>query len=56
MISGNSRSLIPELKEVLLTNFKMKDLGELKCFWGIEIARLTNVLVISQRKHALEMI
>lgn len=39
VISGNSSKLIVELKHVLVSSFKMKDLGESKYFLGIEIAK-----------------
>lgn len=56
VISGDNRILIAELKDTLMTNFKMKDLGDLKFFLGIEIARSSKGLVFSQRKYALEII
>ncbi|XP_019263067.1 PREDICTED: uncharacterized protein LOC109240839 [Nicotiana attenuata] len=36
--------------------FKMKDLAELKFFLGIEFARSSKAIVMSQRKYALELI
>lgn len=38
MISRNNSSLINELKDVLRNSFKIKNLGELKYFIGIEVA------------------
>lgn len=37
-ITGNNIGMINGLKRVLHSSFKMKDLGELKFFLGIEIA------------------
>ncbi|XP_019239463.1 PREDICTED: uncharacterized protein LOC109219458 [Nicotiana attenuata] len=40
----------------LQTSFKMKDLGELKFFLGIEFARSKEGMVMNQRKYAMELI
>ena len=39
MITGNDLSLIKDTKGILLNTFKMKDLGDLRYFLGIEFAR-----------------
>ncbi|KAG8479730.1 hypothetical protein CXB51_029255 [Gossypium anomalum] len=56
LITGNDIGMIDELKRVLHSSFKMKDLGELKFFLGIEIARSNRGIVLSQKKYALELI
>uniref|UniRef100_A0A3Q7I1H2 Reverse transcriptase Ty1/copia-type domain-containing protein n=1 Tax=Solanum lycopersicum TaxID=4081 RepID=A0A3Q7I1H2_SOLLC len=49
--------LIQETKSILQTNFKIKDLGELKFFLGIEFARSSEgIFLMHQRKYALELI
>lgn len=52
LISGNSSKLITELKHILESKFKMKDLGDSKYFLGIEIARSDKGIVVCQRKYA----
>lgn len=39
LITRNSKVLIQEAKDILHHNFKMKDLGELRYFLGIEFIR-----------------
>ncbi|KAK6924745.1 Reverse transcriptase, RNA-dependent DNA polymerase [Dillenia turbinata] len=46
---------IATLKESLQQQFKLNDLGELKYFFGLEVAKSTEGIVVSQRKFALEM-
>ncbi|XP_070055197.1 uncharacterized mitochondrial protein AtMg00810-like [Nicotiana tomentosiformis] len=43
-------------KDKLAQAFKMKDLGELKFFLGIEFARTTQGTLMHQRKYTLELI
>ncbi|XP_047269190.1 uncharacterized mitochondrial protein AtMg00810-like [Capsicum annuum] len=45
-----------ETKQVLQTNFMIKDLGDLRFFLGIEFARNSTEIVMNQRKHVLELI
>ncbi|KAJ8765618.1 hypothetical protein K2173_014740 [Erythroxylum novogranatense] len=56
LITGNDNGLIDELKGILHQNFKMKDLGNLRYFLGIEISRSNEGIVLNQRKYALELI
>lgn len=39
-----------------MQQFKLKDLGNLKYFLGIEISRTKRGVAISQRKYALEIL
>ncbi|GMJ12590.1 hypothetical protein HRI_004928200 [Hibiscus trionum] len=56
LITGNDKCLIEDLKKLLHQNFKMKDLGELKFFLGLEIMRSKEGILVNQRKYALELI
>ena len=56
LITGNNVKLIQEAKEILHHNFKMKDLGELRYFLGIEFARSKDGIMMNQRRYALELV
>ena len=56
IVTGNSQTLINKAREDLQHSFKMKDLGELKFFLGIEVARSNEGIVMCQRKYALELV
>lgn len=53
LITSNYQNLIKELKRVPTKNYKIKDLGELKYFRGIKIARSKDGITLNQRKYAL---
>jgi hypothetical protein len=56
LITGNNIESIKALKQFLYTRFIIKDLGDLKFFLGIEIARSKKGIYISQRKYDLKII
>ncbi|XP_034680533.1 uncharacterized mitochondrial protein AtMg00810-like [Vitis riparia] len=56
IIIGNDENVIAALKESLHTKFCIKDLGQLRYFLGIEVARSTDGISISQRKHTLDIL
>uniref|UniRef100_A0A3Q7FZR3 Reverse transcriptase Ty1/copia-type domain-containing protein n=1 Tax=Solanum lycopersicum TaxID=4081 RepID=A0A3Q7FZR3_SOLLC len=56
MITGNDISLIQQSKSTLQENFKMKDIGNLRYFLGIEFARSQDGIVMHQKKYTLEII
>uniref|UniRef100_A0A3Q7GZI6 Reverse transcriptase Ty1/copia-type domain-containing protein n=1 Tax=Solanum lycopersicum TaxID=4081 RepID=A0A3Q7GZI6_SOLLC len=56
LITENDLAPIQETKQVLHLHFKIKDLGELRYFLGIEFCRSEQGIVMNQRKYALELI
>lgn len=56
LITGNNQDLIYEAKQYLHSKFKVKDLGPLTYFLGIEIMRSKHRALLNQRKYALEVI
>ncbi|GJZ70384.1 uncharacterized mitochondrial protein-like protein [Tanacetum coccineum] len=53
---GNDVKKIQHTKEELDKRFSIKDLGVLKYFLGIEVARTPEGLVLSQRKYILDIL
>lgn len=56
ILTGNSDHALKVFKDYLSSCFKMKDLGELKYFLGIEVARSKSGFYLSQQKYALDII
>ncbi|XP_042988889.1 uncharacterized mitochondrial protein AtMg00810-like [Carya illinoinensis] len=56
LVAGNDLSKIEDFKRVLSTNFKTKDLGPLKYFFGLEVARSSKDIFLNQRKYALDIL
>ena len=56
VIIGNVPSCVAALKSVLDAKFWIKDLGSLKYFLGLEIARSNKGINLNQRKFALEIL
>jgi hypothetical protein len=51
IITGDDIVEMAQLKHKLSNEFEVKDLGQLRYFLGIEIARSNKGIVLSQRKH-----
>ncbi|CAH9142426.1 unnamed protein product, partial [Cuscuta epithymum] len=56
ILAGNDSSVIAQFKSYLHSCFHMKDLGMLKYFLGIEVARNSEGLLLCQRKYTLDII
>ena len=56
IITGNDSKAINDVKTYLGSCFKLKDLGVLKYFLGVEIARSQLGISINQRKYTLDIL
>nr|CAN68788.1 hypothetical protein VITISV_018581 [Vitis vinifera] len=56
IISGNDMEELQNLKKYLSEEFEVKDLGNLKYFLGIEVARSRKGIIVSQRKYILDLL
>ena len=56
ILIGNDYVQMVELKNRLVVKFKVKDLGSLRYFLGMEVARNKNGISVSQRKYIFEFL
>ncbi|CAL9024715.1 unnamed protein product [Prunus brigantina] len=56
IITGNDKQEISQLQDYLAIEFEMKDLGGLKYFLEIEMARSQQGIFLSQRKYVLDLL
>lgn len=56
LIIGFDQDMIAYLKSIIQSHFKLKDLGSLKYFLGLEVARFETGIVVNKRKYAIELI
>jgi hypothetical protein len=56
IVTGDDTDEIKKLQKCLSTEFEMKDLGGLKYFLGIEVARTKDGIYLSQRKYILDLL
>ncbi|XP_061363749.1 uncharacterized mitochondrial protein AtMg00810-like [Gastrolobium bilobum] len=56
VLTGNNLDEIQSVKNHLDHLFRIKDLGPLKFFLGLEIARSQHGIVVNQRKYVLELL
>ncbi|KAL2518167.1 cysteine-rich RLK (RECEPTOR-like protein kinase) 8 [Abeliophyllum distichum] len=54
--TGNNEKAISDLKKFLNSCFKIKDLGPLKCFLGIEVARSKAGITVCQQNYTLDIL
>ena len=56
IITGDDEKEVNHLKKNLSEEFEVKDLGQLRYFLGIDIARSPKGIVLSQRKYVLDLL
>jgi len=56
IITSNNATLISILKKYLYSYFQIKDLGNLKYFLGVEVARSKQGIYLSERKYVLDIL
>lgn len=56
ILAGNNLQEIEETKQFISKCFKLKDLGKLKYFLGIEVAQSKHGITLCQRKYALDIL
>ncbi|CAL8996424.1 unnamed protein product, partial [Prunus brigantina] len=56
VVTGNDTGEQLKLQKYLSQEFEMNDLGDLKYFLGIEVARSANGICLSQRKYVLDLL
>jgi hypothetical protein len=56
IIASNAFAEITAVKQFLHASILVKDLGELKYFLGIKVARSAKGIVLCQRKYALDVL
>ncbi|RVW33188.1 Retrovirus-related Pol polyprotein from transposon RE2 [Vitis vinifera] len=56
ILTGDDTGQVERLKKVLATEFEVKDLGQMRYFLGMEVARSRKGINISQRKYVLDLL
>ena len=56
IVTGDNEVEIARLKGILSREFEIKDLGALRYFLGMEVARSSKGISISQRKYTLDLL
>ena len=56
LIASNDKDQVDQFKVLLNQKFKLKDLGELRYFLGLKVARIDKGISFCQRKYALEIL
>ena len=56
LLTGNNPDCVNSLKKLLDDRFGLKDVGYLRYFLGLEVARTDAGIGLTQRKYALEIL
>lgn len=56
ILTGNNCVDIQQVKKSLANEFEVKDLGNMRCFLGLEVARSKKGILMSQRKYTLDLL
>ena len=56
IVTGNDQDEIFSLQQYLAFEFEMKQLGNLKYFLGIEVARSKHGIFLCQRKYTIDLL
>ena len=56
VLTSNSAREISSIKQILHSNFHIKDLGTLKYFLGIEVKHSNQGISLCQRKYCLDLL
>ena len=56
ILTGDNEYEISNLKKFLAQEFEIKDLGNLKYFLGMEVARSRKGIIVSQQKYVLDLL
>ena len=56
VLIGNCKEEMAHLKHLLSREFEIKDLGHLKYFLGMEVAKSSRGIYVSQKKYTLDLL